>query len=143
MARTHHYANGRLTINWQPEKCIHSGICVHLLPKVYDPKARPWIRMENADDEALMAQIDQCPSGALSYIREGAAVREVDKNQENMKIEIAKNGPYLIKGPVDLVDSKGNTQHLEGGQALCRCGASHNKPFCDGTHRKIGFDDAT
>ncbi len=61
------YSNGELTIVWDVKKCIHSGICVKLLPKVYNPKERPWIKMENASTDELKAQLSKCPSGALSY----------------------------------------------------------------------------
>lgn len=61
------YSNGELTIIWQPEICIHSGICVQTLPQVYKPKERPWIKIENATTDELIAQINKCPSGALSY----------------------------------------------------------------------------
>lgn len=60
------YTNGEITILWKAEKCIHSGICVKTLPRVYNPKARPWINMENASSEELIAQVAKCPSGALS-----------------------------------------------------------------------------
>ena len=61
------YTNGELTIIWQPGLCQHSGICVKTLPKVYNPQERPWVKIENATTEELIAQIKQCPSGALSY----------------------------------------------------------------------------
>ncbi|MFA5329409.1 MAG: (4Fe-4S)-binding protein [Prolixibacteraceae bacterium] len=61
------YSNGEITIVWKPEKCIHSGVCVRTLPQVYNPKAKPWITIENANTEALKAQLEKCPSGALSY----------------------------------------------------------------------------
>lgn len=60
------YSNGDITIVWQAEKCTHSGVCVRTLPKVYNPKDRPWIKMENASSEELKAQVALCPSGALS-----------------------------------------------------------------------------
>lgn len=60
------YSNGEVTIVWQPKKCIHSGVCVKTLPKVYNPKERPWIKPENAATQELINQIAQCPSGALS-----------------------------------------------------------------------------
>lgn len=63
----HKYTNGDITVLWEPKKCIHAGICVKKLPQVYDPKAKPWIKAENADSQELKEQIDQCPSGALSY----------------------------------------------------------------------------
>lgn len=61
------YTNGEMTIIWQPDICIHSGICVQTLPQVYKPKERPWIQIENATTDELIAQIKKCPSGALSY----------------------------------------------------------------------------
>lgn len=60
------YSNGEITILWQPEKCMYSGICVKMLPKVYNPKERPWIKPENATTEELINQVSKCPSGALS-----------------------------------------------------------------------------
>ncbi len=60
------YSNGEITILWQPDKCTHSGICVRTLPQVYNPKERPWIKIENATSEELKAQVAKCPSGALS-----------------------------------------------------------------------------
>jgi uncharacterized Fe-S cluster protein YjdI len=59
------YTNGKLTIVWEPKKCIHSGVSVRTLPKVYAPKAKPWITIENANTEELKAQTIKCPSGAL------------------------------------------------------------------------------
>ena len=61
------YKKDNLTVVWEPKKCIHSGLCVKAFPKVYDPKASPWIRPENASLEDLKRQIDTCPSKALSY----------------------------------------------------------------------------
>ncbi len=61
------YQKDDLTVIWQPKKCVHSGICVKTLPKVYDPKEKPWIKPENASVKELKRQIESCPSGALSY----------------------------------------------------------------------------
>lgn len=62
----HEYQNGEITIVWQPKLCIHAGVCVRSLPQVYDPKARPWIKAENATTQEVSDQIAKCPSGALS-----------------------------------------------------------------------------
>ena len=64
---TKEYSNGELTIVWKPKACIHAAECVKALPKVYKPKAKPWITIENATTEELKIQIMKCPSGALSY----------------------------------------------------------------------------
>lgn len=61
------YSNGEMTIVWKPGKCMHSGICVKTLPKVYRPKEKPWIKIKNASTEELISQVKKCPSGALSY----------------------------------------------------------------------------
>ena len=57
-------------------------------------------------------------------------------------IETIKNGPYIVKGDVELIDADGKRFPVEKRMALCRCGASTEKPFCDGTHSKIGFQAA-
>ena len=61
------YSNDEITIVWQPAICIHSSVCVETLPKVYNPDERPWVKIENATTEELKAQVNNCPSGALSY----------------------------------------------------------------------------
>lgn len=63
---TKEYTNGEITILWKPTLCTHSGKCVKTLPKVYFPKEKPWLRMENATSEELIKQVAICPSGALS-----------------------------------------------------------------------------
>lgn len=63
----HKYSNSDINIIWKPELCIHAGVCVKMLPKVYHPKDKPWIIADNATTEELKNQISQCPSGALSY----------------------------------------------------------------------------
>jgi uncharacterized Fe-S cluster protein YjdI len=60
------YSNGETTIVWKPELCIHSGVCVKTLPRVYNPKERPWIKPENATTQEIIDQVANCPSGALS-----------------------------------------------------------------------------
>ena len=67
MGKKIEYSNGELTIIRQPDLCQHSGICVKTLPQVYNRKERPWVKIENATTDELIAQINKCPSGALSY----------------------------------------------------------------------------
>ncbi|GAA0879588.1 (4Fe-4S)-binding protein [Algoriphagus jejuensis] len=61
------YDNGEVVITWQPEKCAHSGNCVRGLPKVFNPRKKPWIEIDNASSEQLVEQVKKCPSGALGY----------------------------------------------------------------------------
>lgn len=60
------YTNGEITVQWLPKLCKHSAICFQGLPQVFDPRKRPWIMMEGASTEEIIAQVKKCPSGALS-----------------------------------------------------------------------------
>ena len=83
------YNNGDFTIVWKPGICIHAEICAKTLPEVYNPKVRPWIKAENASVDKLIAQIDQCPSGALSYYTKG--VENAQDQTPVTKVEILSN----------------------------------------------------
>jgi uncharacterized Fe-S cluster protein YjdI len=63
------YANGEITVVWQSNLCIHSGACVKSLSAVFKPQTSPWIQMENASTEEIIAAVSKCPSGALSYYK--------------------------------------------------------------------------
>lgn len=67
MEKVIEYTNGELTIIWKPGLCEHAGICVRMLPNVYEPKERPWVKPENASTDQLIEQINTCPSGALTF----------------------------------------------------------------------------
>ncbi len=64
-----HYPNGEVTVVWQPDKCVHSGVCARGLPLVFDPRRRPWVDVSKATTAEIVAQVGQCPSGALSIKR--------------------------------------------------------------------------
>jgi uncharacterized Fe-S cluster protein YjdI len=64
-----HYSNGEITIVWKPALCIHSGNCVRGLPQVFNTRVKPWINAQGADSEAIINQVNKCPSGALSYMK--------------------------------------------------------------------------
>jgi uncharacterized Fe-S cluster protein YjdI len=61
------YTNGEITIVWKSAICQHAGICVKMLPNVYNPQERPWVKPMNATTAQLIDQISKCPSGALTY----------------------------------------------------------------------------
>jgi uncharacterized Fe-S cluster protein YjdI len=63
------YTNGEITVIWKPGICLHSGKCVQGLAEVFNVKNRPWIDMEGASTDRIIQQVEQCPSGALSYVR--------------------------------------------------------------------------
>ncbi len=140
MKLKHEYTNGEITVLWQPRLCIHCGDCARGLPQVFQPRERPWVKMEGASSDAIMKQVDACPSGAISYTKNEDAAATSPSNKP-MEIDIKDNGPIMITGDFDL-EYKGKHDHKTDGKiALCRCGASANKPYCDGSHSKIGFKD--
>ena len=133
------YSNGELTVVWKPKLCIHAGECVKALPNVYKPSEKPWITVENATTEELKAQIKKCPSGALSYFMNGEENKEELALETN--VEVLANGPLLVYGILRVKDKDGNEEVKNKTTAFCRCGASNNKPYCDGSHVKINFAD--
>ena len=138
------YSNGEIVITWKPDVCIHSANCIRQLPGVFNPAERPWIKIKNADTPHLIEAVDKCPSGAISWKRYNTETFE-DQIQAaisaSTKVNILKGGPILLKGKFELTDSAGTVISGKDNVALCRCGASGNKPFCDGSHSRIGFKD--
>ena len=131
------YTNSNLTIVWKPKKCIHAAECVKRLPNVYDPKGKPWIKAENASIDELKDQISACPSGALSYEIDGNSKDEVISLET--KVEVLENGPLLVYGTLNITKPNGDMEKKNKTTAFCRCGASANKPYCDGAHIKQEF----
>jgi len=130
------YETDEIVVEWEPRLCYHSHNCVRALPQVFDPDARPWVRPEQAWADELEAAVAQCPSGALRSRRVGAA----EARSEPHEVRASANGPLLVRGGVRVLDAKGNVLYEGEKAALCRCGGSQNKPFCDGTHTTIGFE---
>jgi CDGSH-type Zn-finger protein/uncharacterized Fe-S cluster protein YjdI len=197
-----------LTIRFDAKTCIHARRCVLGLPGVFDPNARPWIQPGNTPTEDIVAVIEACPSGALSYERktgageappktntakvwengpielhgdiriEGQEPRlravicrcgrtsnppfcdnshhdgfaatglpgfkkekdtEIEASDGPLKVSAARNGSVSITGNMEVIAADGSRIARTGKAWLCRCGASGNKPFCDGSHGKIGF----
>lgn len=132
------YSNAEITVSWTPERCIHSEKCFHGLAQVFDPNRRPWIDMSAADTAAIKAQVEKCPSGALGWAAKDAPAAP-EAAAPAVTIELLPDGPLLVKSAHALALSDGTTKQRSGTTAYCRCGASSRKPFCDGSHAKVGF----
>lgn len=132
------YSNADTTVSWTPERCIHSEKCFQGLGQVFDPNRRPWIDMSAADSAAIKAQVDKCPSGALSWAAKDAPAAAMSAAPD-VTVELMPDGPLLVKSAHTLNLSDGATKQRSGTTAYCRCGASSRKPFCDGSHAKVGF----
>ena len=137
MGKIKEYSNGETTVVWESEKCIHAAICAKGLPEVFKPRDRPWIKIDAASTNAIINQVKQCPSGALSYYMNS----ESDKSSESLetKVEVMENGPLLVYGTLKVTHKDGSSEIKNRTTTFCRCGASNNKPFCDGAHVKDDF----
>ncbi len=131
-----HYVKGELTVTWKPDLCIHSKRCWQELLTVFNPRVRPWINLEAADNEAIIAQVERCPSGALSWSH---AAQTAAPKENATVVEVLPNGPLLVHGNITVKDAAGQEITRQERTAFCRCGASANKPYCDGSHNKTGF----
>ncbi len=130
------YKKEELVITWSAHRCIHAEKCWRGLPEVFQYGKKPWINTDGASIDRIMNQIDQCPSGALAYINNSSnEAKTASKN----KISVAKNGPLLIKGSFEI-EQNGKVIQEAGNAALCRCGASKQKPYCDLSHKDLAFD---
>ena len=137
MGKIKEYSNGEVTVVWDAEKCIHSAICAKGLPQVFQPKDKPWIKIDAAVTDALVNQVKACPSGALSYYMNNETPKEASSSQT--KVDVLENGPLLVHGTLKVVHKDGKEETKNKTTAFCRCGSSANKPYCDGAHNKQGF----
>ena len=134
------YSNEEVTIIWKPESCIHSTICWKKttgLPNVFQPGTKPWVKIDGGKTAEMIAQVEKCPSGALSY----RLKNEQKEIQQSNIVETLPNGPLLVYGNITVKHSGHEELKESKVTAFCRCGTSSNKPYCDGTHVQINFSD--
>ena len=132
------YVGKKITIHDNRGICAHAGYCTDNLASVFRMKQEPWIDPDAASVEEIIATIQKCPSGALSYSVDDVEYRDRDGEPG---IFVAPNGPYVVSGGADLGDTPRAEGTSEEHFTLCRCGASKNKPFCDGSHWYVDFDE--
>lgn len=133
------YKKGELRISYDPNTCTHSANCINGYPEIFNIEKRPWINLDEANKAKLNDAVKNCPSGALKIIDD--TLKSENEGMENVQINVTSKGPLLVKGKFKITDHNGNVIETKDSVALCRCGASKNKPFCDGTHNKIDFNN--
>ncbi|MDW0141984.1 MAG: CDGSH iron-sulfur domain-containing protein [Nitrososphaeraceae archaeon] len=136
------YPGKEITVHDNRKICSHAAECVNNLSSVFKLGSRPWINPDASKMNDIIDVVRRCPSGALSYSIDGVEYRDPEE-QRNPIVTVLKNGPYHITGGIELIGE--NIQFGEGASkehyTLCRCGASENKPFCDGAHKSSKFND--
>ena len=131
------YSTDKITVYWEPQLCIHTAACLNAEPEVFDAMRRPWIIADAADADRVAQAVMKCPTGALRFRRldDGRQEEVPDETVVNPRT----NGPLFVRGHLRFENSRSELIREATRAALCRCGSSANKPFCDGTHRTIGF----
>jgi CDGSH-type Zn-finger protein/uncharacterized Fe-S cluster protein YjdI len=123
----------KLTLLYEGKKCIHARFCVTGAPKVFLANVEgPWIHPDAMDAEALVAIAHACPSGAIRYRRKDG--RPDEQAPPVNLIAIRESGPYAVRGDLRIDGEPSGFR-----ATLCRCGASKNKPYCDGSHHDVAF----
>lgn len=129
------YTGDGITVSYDAPRCTHVANCVRGLPAVFRPKERPWIQLEHEASAERVAEIVRtCPTGALHYALYGGPP---EAPAVPTTLTPVKDGPLILRGDLVIQAPEGEVREVRA--ALCRCGASSHKPFCDGTHARIGW----
>lgn len=121
-----------LTLLYEGKRCVHARFCVTGAPKVFLANVKgPWIAPDQIDAARLVEIAHACPSGAIRYRRRDGGPEE--RTPPVNLLSVRESGPYAVRGELSI---DGKPQYRA---TLCRCGASENKPYCDGAHLKVGF----
>ncbi|AHF04137.1 hypothetical protein MARPU_09950 [Marichromatium purpuratum 984] len=136
----HHFPGEEIDVYWDERLCIHIGECVRAKGELFVSGRTPWCDPDVTERERVREIVERCPSGALSYVDKIGAPEPAPG--ENAAV-VVYNGPLYCHGELAL-EGVGEVPAQAGTSrrvALCRCGASANKPFCDNSHRAAGFED--
>jgi uncharacterized Fe-S cluster protein YjdI/CDGSH-type Zn-finger protein len=134
------YAAPDVTVTFDPTRCIHAAECIRALPDVFDSTRARWIRPERATATEVVDAVMRCPTGALHYALPGGPAEAAAEGPT--VIQLSRNGALYARGEVRVVTEDDHEVASGPRLALCRCGASRNQPFCDGSHRTVAFRDS-
>lgn len=126
-------SSSEVTIVFDGTRCIHARHCVLDRPDVFVPNVKgEWIHPENASASEVLEIAHNCPSGAIQCHQPDG--RTMEQAPVVNTVQVRENGPLAFHAPLQMAGK------ADGYRAtLCRCGASHNKPYCDGSHANVGF----
>ena len=135
------YKGEAQTVTWDRRLCIHVGECGRAKGELFVTGRDPWCDPNVADQADVQGVVARCPTGALAvkgsdgtYLTEAAAA--------DNEVHVANDGPLYVSGDLTIDGASDDMHSVSRRAALCRCGASKNKPFCDNSHREITFADA-
>ncbi|MCF6227510.1 MAG: CDGSH iron-sulfur domain-containing protein [Planctomycetes bacterium] len=132
------YDGEKVSIQDNRGLCAHAGYCTTNLPSVFKYGEEPWIDPNGASSEEIATVVKQCPAGALAAQIDG---QELSGSNAEQNVAYAPNGPYIFGGGCELDGVEPQKGATGSKKALCRCGKSLNKPFCNGAHHNVNFDE--
>jgi CDGSH-type Zn-finger protein/uncharacterized Fe-S cluster protein YjdI len=133
------YQTEHIKVTYDRQRCIHAAECVKRLGTVFDPDQQPWIQPEHASPAEVSEAVSHCPTGALHFERLDGGQDEWPDARNT--ISLAPDGPVYARGQIRIVRPDGSLILEDTRVALCRCGASKEKPLCDGSHAAAEFHD--
>ena len=136
MAQVKEYWSDEIVVTYDAARCVHAAECIRGLPQVFDTGQRPWIQPANAAADQVAEVVMRCPTGALHFERKDGGPAEPLPAANSVQVRL--NGPLYLRGDVAVTLADGGVLK-DTRMALCRCGASSHKPFCDNSHRAVGF----
>jgi CDGSH-type Zn-finger protein/uncharacterized Fe-S cluster protein YjdI len=133
------YPGEALDVTWDARLCIHVGECTRAHGELFVRGRRPWGEPDRADAEVVAEVVRRCPTGSLAYRRrDGGPAETADADN---RITVSNRGPLYARGDLRIEGAPDDMPGVATRAALCRCGRSANKPFCDNAHEESGFDD--
>ena len=133
------YPGNKATVSWNGRLCIHIGECGRAEGELFVGGRKPWCQPDLASDDETEEVVLRCPTGALSVkFAEGSRVEQAPAVNT---IQVAYNGPLFVRGDLQIDDAPADVPGLKFRAALCRCGQSKNKPYCDNSHLDSDFRD--
>lgn len=136
--RVHTYEGQQIDVMYDAGRCIHAAECVGRLREVFDGQKKPWIQPDNGTADGIAATIQHCPSGALHYARKDGGTAEPIPAHNTIQLD--EDGPLYVKGDITIINGEEQLVLNDTRVALCRCGESKNKPFCDNSHIEAHFE---
>lgn len=133
------YQGTAIDVRFDKRLCMHAGECAGAEGRLFEKGRDPWCIPDGTSKTAVRDIVERCPSGALSY--EDKVEEEQEQPAVTNEVTVAYNGPLYFTGDLDIEGAPEDMPGIRFRAALCRCGLSQNKPFCDNSHGQAGFED--
>lgn len=129
----------KLDVSWDGRLCIHVAECGQAKGDLFVSGRQPWCQPDLVSVNDAKEVVERCPSGALAFQVKDESEPETADTENT--ILVVYNGPYYVRGDLDIEGAKDEMPGVKYRAALCRCGLSKNKPFCDNSHEAGKFQD--